>query len=1264
MFEISGSHISALNDSDLRTLIVLLCEAELRRAQLPVSAVTAGGNQDAVDGGLDVRVDLPTSTKISGFIPRPITAFQVKVPDIPRSAILQEMCPAGALRPVFQELASASGAYIIISAHGSTSNSALQRRREAMREAVASAQNAQALVLDFYDREHIATWVRDHPGIVVWVRERIGQSIRGWRPYASWAASSESLEAEYLFDEKSRFYDWRSLQGREQTILEGIQSIREVLTRPKGVVRLVGLSGMGKTRLVQALFDARVGNRELDPTLAIYTDLAEEPDPSPRDLMRRLVQNEQRAIVVVDNCPPDTHRALAAICTELSGAISLITVEYDVGDDDPEGTEVFRLEAASDGIIERLLECRALQVSEVDRRRIAEFSGGNARIALALSHTVRRGESVSDLSDKQLFERLFHQRRPQDEDLLSAAQVCSLVYSFNGEEFDGDAAELPFLAELAELTPGHLYRSVTELRSRGLVQHRSKWRAVLPPALANRLARQALERMPPQHTASIFMDQAPGRLLVSFSRRIGYLHDCEEAQKIADIWLSDGGPLFSLSQLNQNGIAIFRNVAPVMPETALTVLERNVNTANGSGCLDPSRPGYHTWISLLKSLAYDTTLFKRATLLLSRFAGAEPPNKNGSARGPFNNLFQFCLSGTHASIDQRLEVINILFESEDENLQSCGFDALGTLLQTSYFTSVYGFEFGTRPRDFGSHLHSRSDLASWYRSTIAYVLAKILSNGPLADKARSILAQNLRGLWINANVTDELNSVVSAIATQGFWREGWIAVRNTMRFDAERMSPNDLNRLRTLEEILSPKDVLQKTRAYIFSKSWMDLDIADGEPGEDSGSIIRRVYETTEALGREVARDTNTFEVLLPELVRGDINRSSCSLFGRGLATGAVNLSDMWRRLVDAFIAVPERERNIEVIKGFLGTAATRDAEITNSFLDFAIDNPILGHWFPILQMGVDIDQLGVDRLRNSLQLRLAPSWTYGDLGHIGANRISTSSMRRLALGISLLSNGFKVAVDVLVTWLHSARSSGTQIDNELIQCGRELLRQYTFEGIDYMFDYHLGELVEACFADADAAPDAANVCRRLKEALMEHRVYSSNCICLTKKLFHTQPVVALDEFLGDNSGDSRYLFFRFFNLDHENPLEAIPIETLTAWAQIDPPVRFPRLASAITPFKSITGRAGLELRPLVLQIVNSAPDRVAILSEFGTHSGVGGWIGSFADVLEGRRALPRAFFSDLDPAVVAWARGKDAELERLAIIERSRERRGEESFE
>src|SRR5262245_11062719 len=99
MLEISSSDIAALNDTDLRTLIGLLCEADLQFQQLDPTAARWGGRQTAADGGLDVRIALPTCSKLAGSIPRASTGFQVKRGDTPRGKIIKEMRPNGRLRP-------------------------------------------------------------------------------------------------------------------------------------------------------------------------------------------------------------------------------------------------------------------------------------------------------------------------------------------------------------------------------------------------------------------------------------------------------------------------------------------------------------------------------------------------------------------------------------------------------------------------------------------------------------------------------------------------------------------------------------------------------------------------------------------------------------------------------------------------------------------------------------------------------------------------------------------------------------------------------------------------------------------------------------------------------------------------------------------------------------------------------------------------------------------------------------------------------------
>ena len=136
MFEITADDIAKLDDKKLRAVIARLCEAELRKRGFGPSHVTWGGNQNAADGGIDVRVALPPGSMIDSFVPRPATGFQVKQQDMSRAEILDEMRPNGEIRPSIQSLAYQFGAYVIVSSDGSTADTALTNRREAMAQAI------------------------------------------------------------------------------------------------------------------------------------------------------------------------------------------------------------------------------------------------------------------------------------------------------------------------------------------------------------------------------------------------------------------------------------------------------------------------------------------------------------------------------------------------------------------------------------------------------------------------------------------------------------------------------------------------------------------------------------------------------------------------------------------------------------------------------------------------------------------------------------------------------------------------------------------------------------------------------------------------------------------------------------------------------------------------------------------------------------------------------------------------------------------------
>lgn len=1267
MLEVSGSHISKLNDGDLRGLVTQLCEAELHRCGLPISAVTAGGDQDAPDGGIDVRIRLPVGSDCLDFIPKPNTGFQVKRSDMQPKAIAREMRPKGALRATIRELATSEGAYVIVSSKGTTADASLKNRCRAMREATSDLPAGRSLHLDFYDRDRLASWVRRYPGVSLWLRERIGEPLSGWRGYGNWAFG-DPVDSDYLLDDTGRLASKQSGGSDPMPIEHGITTMRQILSRPGGVIRFIGLSGLGKTRLVQALFDGRIGTDALDRAMVAYTDQGLEPNPSPRDMLHRLGASGVRAIVVVDNCNPTTHRALTQIVSEHRGTLSLITVEYDVADDEPEETQVFQLEPASEKVLSSVLERLAPQVSKIDRRRIVDFSGGNARVALALASTVRSQENLGVLNDAALFERLFHQNHDSGADLMRAAEACSLVYSFDGETLEGKSAELPVLGELANLSVRELFRHIGDLRSRDLVQRRSQWRAILPHAIANRLARQALERIPTQVVTESFTAKGRERLLHSFGRRLGYLHDSEPARRIAESWLNNSAELANPARLNVLGMTLFHSVAPLAPTLALQRIAEAALGDDGAAFLSPTAPHRQRWIALLRTLAYDPELFDRCALLLARFFAAEPEGHNSdSVCDTFRELFHLYLSGTHALAEQRLDVIRRLLDSREARLQTCALEGLDAMLEAHHFSSGHDFSFGARSRDFGWQPKTHGEVVAWFRAALAVARHVAMAVTPHRDRVREILARHFQALSTNVGIDDELEALARELVAHDGWPDGWFAIRRTIRFGAKGMVPERLQRLRRLEFELRPRDLVQRIHALVLSRIDHPLDLDDPAEESESGNgrtnSWKKANQIVEELGRDVATTSHILSQLLPEcLKRGPGNRWG---FGRGLALGTPDLAILWQQMREVLVRAQADERDFSLMQGFIAAAADRDADAANRILDEAIADPLLGPQFPLLQASIRIDDAGAERVVTSLLLCLAEASAYSQLSAgLLVDAIPPQSYKRIVWGIASLAKGYSVAVDLVGMRLFSFKSEKREIDEETISLARELLLQFDFNRDDDNLTHHLNEIALVCLEGSDGHDTAVKLCTNFARALSDYRTAAWRYGQLAGTLFRLQPQVALEILLSVDSKTGHGRLPSSLAVDNESPVNCAPRDVLLSWASQGPADRYPKLAKEVRLFERNSTAPDLAWSPLALHLLEHAPNRGTILEAFSWRLRPMSSSGSYADALTPYLHVVRHLTSHLDPVVAAWARAQASRLMEEIETKRQGERRVDGSFE
>ncbi len=1257
MLEISADHIAALKDDDLRTLIGRLCEAELRTLCLPTSAVTWGGHQNASDGGVDVRVALPEGTAINGFVPRPATGYQVKDQDMPHAKILKEMCPSGSVRPCIEDLANQSGAYVIISSQDSTSDTALRNRQSAMAEAIENLNNANSLFLDFYDRNRIATWVRNHNGLIPWVREKAGNPVSGWHSFGPWAYPSEGIEGNYLLDQAARIQTGKKEDSGGFPVLEGIKRIRALLREPRSVVRLVGLSGTGKTRLVQALFDARIGEQNLDPSLAIYANMADAPDPHPTNIASNLVNARTRNIIVVDNCPQDLHRRLSEVCRLPGSALGVITIEYDIQEDEPEETEVFKLESSSPDLIEKLVKHRFPDVSNVDARTIAQFSGGNARIAIALATTIKKNETIAGFTDNELFKRLFQQRHEHDAPLLLAAQACSLVYSFQAEQISGSDAELPRLGALIGKTAQDLFGSIAELQRRDLVQQRGVWRAVLPHAIANRLATMGLQNIPFATIEAQLINDVPDRLIKSFSRRLGYLHNCPEAIAIAARWLESDGLLGEVSSLNDLGRTMFNNIAPVAPDAVLCALERAL-----SGPQDiQSMEEWEHFVPLLHSLAHESRLFDRCVAVLIRLAeaGKADSHAHKSAVDFFTSLFFLFLSGTHAPVEQRLRIIEALLQSSEPQRQDLGLKALGSALESRHFTPVSNFEFGARSRDYGYWPRTSDEARIWFSEVLKLVERFAILNNAIGESVRHVLAQQFRGLWY-ARMYEALERLCQSIGKKEHWSEGWIAARQTWQYDGKGLQSEEKARLCTLEQLLRPRNLVQRVRSIVLASASGLLELGDldstsppdAETAYDRGEMI--AYE----LGKEAATDERAFNELLPELVKAR-DRERLWSFGRGLAAGAGDPKRLWHALTAQLSITQEGDRSIVVFGGVAQVLNDIDPHLVGFLLDEAVEHKALAPLFPLLQIALQCNEEAVSRLHHAIALDKAPIRLFRCLaGGRWSAPLPGTQLKNLLLSIAEKSGGFDVAIEILYMRIILDDTQKRTHDPDIIAAGRELLRHLTIDKKDGSNDHRLAFVFEACLSGPDGIETTQDVCRNLKMAIADRRAYAFYHLDLVRALLKVHPNAGLDAFFAGNERE-RELGLQVMADDYgRNPVMAVPEDKILFWCRQQPEIRYPLMASLVDVFDPPDeGVGSVQWSTIATQLLEEAPQPVAVLEKFVRHLSPRSWNGSRAAIIEKRSELLRQLETHSNPLVAQYATSEYMRWRREVEEEKQRER-------
>lgn len=690
------------------------------------------------------------------------------------------------------------------------------------------------------------------------------QAQHGWQRFDDWSNTKAEIEAEYYFDDNVKVISPNHQQNNELNVVDGINEIRQKLSSTGTSVRLIGLSGVGKTRFAQALFDERIGENSLDHRNVWYCDLGDSPVPMPEHFIEELIQKNKPYILIVDNCGQDTHANLTRKVQNTQ--IALMTIEYDVKDDLPERTDVYKLKPISVEIVQKVIERHYSHINSLNSRKIAEFAGGNYRLALAIASNIERTDNLALLTDKELFERLFWQQGHVDTELLKVAQNFALVYSFNIEDSGEENSELDFLARLGRVDAEIAIETIETLKNKDIVQQRGKWRAILPHALANHLAKELISTKL-VNKIDEFTKIMPTRLQTSFIKRLSYLHDVPRVKDVVNLWLNNEGWLGEKilnGTYDSQDLVKIRLLSFIAEDQLLALIEqkhaldKEFLTRENSHFVELSR--------LIRSLAYQEHNFKKAFQLLVYFAKDEKEEENyNSIRDLVTSLFSLYTSETLANLEQKKEILNELKSQEEYQsiLLACISTALnfykyGYFIRESRESGKFS-DYGYRPKN-------SEEILSWV-DFLLELLNELDIRG--IKKVRKIFANHLKEIIWTCKETETVKKYLEAFNKRSYFIEAHNKIKNIIDHNNQILiikAPNILEELNKLEFYLRPNkfNISELIKSYIFVPDYKLRGMLKNPDEEDSIKIPE--FDNYEHLIDYISNSLQNIEVLKENL--------------------------------------------------------------------------------------------------------------------------------------------------------------------------------------------------------------------------------------------------------------------------------------------------------------------------------------------------------------------------------------------------------------
>lgn len=595
----------------------------------------------------------------------------------------------------------------------------------------------------------------------------------------------------------------------------------QILTEPYRLIQFMGLSGIGKSRMIFEIFHGIDNSNNYYCSNASDDRLLNELSTFLRERMH------EEGVIVLDDCNGDAFSKISKLRLEINTKYKIIGIYNDTEDIVRErGVNQLYLNRRDllDSVNQYIQDQIGLLGNQAENivRQIQDISDGFPVVAIKAIQSYRENGVTNLMNEDELWKKMCgYQSLTVDERV--ALQSLSLFEPLGYEqEFARDYQMVKYNENITPFDYNHLKiddifeKLVKSYKNKELIEINSCWLLVRPLPLAVWLVGQWFRNCGQNRFVQVLNDldviqeQAQAnRMKRALCKRIQNMQDNEKAKYLFERLMAVGAPFhYEEVVCSDFGSQLFLAISTVNPVAVTNCLYDVVMPQSIDWTKNIKGDVRRNYIWCLERLSMPETTFRKAALLLAKFSLAENESWANNATGQLLQLFHVALSGTETTLRQRLDVIEELRTLGDEYIPIV-LKVIDSAFSYSHFSRNAGYEHidGKVYTDFEP---MGVDICEYWEGCIK-ILGELLQYRPdSVNQIADIIVSHVYDLSLRSGCYDYLEKLINMVvnARGNEWPEMHKQLLKLKRYNQDRLSTERKAKIDGWLKLFGAKDFL------------------------------------------------------------------------------------------------------------------------------------------------------------------------------------------------------------------------------------------------------------------------------------------------------------------------------------------------------------------------------------------------------------------------------------------------------------------------